>query len=167
MTRPILLAAALATIALASCKGSEEPAAEQTGAPIAAMTEPAMTATPRATPAPSPNEPVDTAAPTAIPSGIQGTWGMNEADCDTSRADAKGYVKIGPKKLEFYESVAMLGTVKEREATRIRGTFAFEGEGQTWTQDMVLDVQDGGRRLVRRDYGPDAIPGPLQYLRCG
>ncbi len=164
MNRHFLLVAVLVMAATASCKKSEEPSAVVTGQPDDIASAPAATALPE--PLPTATAPVDTASAGEIPSAIQGMWGMNEADCDRSRGDAKGNLRIGPKKLEFYESVATLGKIQERDANHIRATYGFEGEGQTWGMDVVLEVKDGGKRLVRRDYGADAIPGPLQYLRC-
>lgn len=164
MNRHFLFVAVLAMAATASCKNSEEPSAEQTGLPDGMASFPAATALPD--PVSTSSQPIDTASANEIPSPIQGMWGMNEADCDRSRGDAKGNLRVGPKKLEFFESVATLGKIQKRDASRIRATYGFEGEGQTWTMDVVLEAQDGGKRLVRRDYGPDAIPEPLQYLRC-
>jgi hypothetical protein len=40
------------------------------------------------------------------------------------------------------------------------------GEGQSWTRRMVLDAQDGGKTLARREQGPDAMLGLLRYSRC-
>lgn len=101
-----------------------------------------------------------------IPASVRGRWGMVPADCTSTAGDAKGLLIVSARELKFYESVAKLGEVKERTDMRIRGTFTYSGEGQTWTQDVVLDVQDAGNTLIRRDYGPDAQPGPLQYTRC-
>ena len=36
----------------------------------------------------------------------------------------------------------------------------------TWEREVVLDVQDGGATLVRREYGDDAAPGPFRYAKC-
>jgi hypothetical protein len=165
MNRPILCLALLAVAATASCKKAEAPDPALTDAPESMATVPAATALPA--PLPTATGPVDTAAADEIPSALQGMWGMNEADCDRSRGDAKGNLRIGPKKLEFFEAVARLGKVQARDAGAIRATYGFEGEGQSWTMDVALEVQDGGKRLVRRDSGPDAMPGALQYLRCG
>ena len=164
MNRPFLLVAMLAVAATAGCKKNEAPDPALTDRPADMATVPAATALPE--PPPTAAAPADTAAADEIPSALQGMWGMNEADCDRSRGDAKGNLRIGAKKLEFFESVARLGKVQTRDASGIRATYAFEGEGQSWTMDVALEVRDGGKRLVRRDSGPDAIPGPLQYLRC-
>lgn len=118
--------------------------------------------------APVPGEPADTGtpAPTDIPDVMRGRWGLVAADCDPARDDAKGLLTIGAEKLEFYESVGTLDTIMEAEPTRIRAAFDFEGEGMTWDREVVLDVQDNGRTLVRREYGADAAPGPFRYAKC-
>ena len=107
-----------------------------------------------------------TPAPTEIPAVMQGRWGLVAADCDPARDDAKGLLAITADKLEFYESVGTLDTIMEAEPTRIRAAFEFEGEGMTWDREVVLDVQDDGRTLIRREYGADAAPGPFRYAKC-
>ena len=116
----------------------------------------------------APVEPDDagTPAPTEIPAAIRGRWGMVAEDCTSTRGDAKGLLEIGPDELEFYESVATLDTIMDAEPTRIRAAFDFEGEGMTWKRELVLDVQDGGATLIRREYGDDAAPGPFRYAKC-
>lgn len=101
-----------------------------------------------------------------IPLAIQGRWGMVKADCTSTHGDAKGLLEISKDTLTFYESRGKISAASEWEPTRIRASFAFEGEGMTWKQDMVLDVQDGGQTLIRRDIGKDAPPGPYRYSRC-
>lgn len=111
----------------------------------------------------------DSAVPAAaatIPAVAQGRWGMVAADCTSTRGDAKGLLVIDGKSMKFYESVGRIGAVKEQSDTRIRAAFSFSGEGMTWTNDEVLDVQDGGKVLIRREYGEGASPGPLRYMRC-
>jgi len=108
----------------------------------------------------------ETSAPTEIPAVIQGRWGMVAADCEPGRDDAKGLLTITAGKLEFYESVGTLDAITESAPTRIRASFQFEGEGMTWQRDMVLDVQDEGATLIRREYGDDAAPGPIRYAKC-
>lgn len=107
-----------------------------------------------------------TVVPGDIPAAIRGRWGLVPADCEPGRADAKGLLTITAGKLEFYESVGTLKGVTEATPTRIRASFNFEGEGMTWERDMVLDVQDGGATLIRREYGEDAAPEPFRYAKC-
>lgn len=157
MIRPLLLiSAAGAALALAACSGEKAKAPAEGENPTQAIATP-----------PALKEAVSPAdGPQSIPQEVQGRWGLVPADCTTTRGDDKGLVTIGPDALKFYESHAKLGTIAERSDTRIRATFAFSGEGMEWTQDVVLDAQDGGKTLIRRDYGPEAMPGPLKYTRC-
>lgn len=118
--------------------------------------------------APSPSPPVDAESPipTQLPAALQGRWGLVPADCDPARDDAKGLLTITADELEFYESVGTLGTITEAEPTRIRAAFDFEGEGMTWQRELVLDVQDDGATLIRREFGEDAAPEPFRYAKC-
>ena len=115
-----------------------------------------------------PDAPADTGtpAPTEIPAAIRGRWGLVPGDCTSTRGDAKGLLTVTADKLQFYESVGTLDTIMEAEPTRIRASFDFEGEGMAWQREVVLDVQDDGATLIRRDYGQDAAPGPLRYAKC-
>lgn len=161
-------------VALAACNG--EPASEpaETAAPDAPQAPDDGWSTPgndqnAADPAPTPpadDEPSEPGVIATIPEALRGRWGINAADCTSTRGDAKGLVEISASELRFYESVATLSEVEERDATRIVGEFSFVGEGQTWQRRMVLDGQDDGATLIRRDYGDDAMPGPLRYRKC-
>jgi hypothetical protein len=157
----IFPAMTLAALALASCNDTSapepEPLASEASAPASVAPEPGASPTPSV---------IDTVAPTQIPAAVQGRWGLGANDCDPSRDDAKGLLTIGPDTLKFYESRATLGEIREIDESRIRASFDFSGEGMTWTRDEVLDAQDGGKTLVRREYGEDAAPGPLRYTRC-
>lgn len=165
MTRPAILLAYGTLLLLASC--SNEPAAPPTAsdepspAPVATGT---ASAAPQATASPSPSTSASSAQ--TIPAAAQGRWGLVPADCTSTRGDAKGLLTIDGTTLKFYESRGTLGKIAERSETRIRASFAFSGEGSTWTHDEVLDVQGGGKTLVRREYGDDALPWPLKYARC-
>jgi hypothetical protein len=148
--------AALALLSLAACNDTTvpEPMASDAAVPAPAPSTP---------PPPAPSE---AAEPDTIPAAVQGRWGLGPNDCEPSRDDAKGLLTIGPDTLTFYESVGKLGRIEEIDASRIRAKFEFTGEGMTWTRDEVLDAQDGGKTLIRREYGEDAAPGPLRYMRC-
>lgn len=158
MLKPIILPLAALTT-LSACNSEPE-------APVAPSNE-ASTAAPAEAPLADP-----TAATPAefermdIPAAIQGRWGMVAADCEPDRADAKGLLVIGARRLEFYESVGTLNELDEMEPTRIRGSFDFTGEGMEWDRDVTLDVQDSGKTLIRREAGDGAEPGPFRYTRC-
>jgi len=144
----------LALAALAACDGGSQ-GADETAAPAEPATAPTAT-----------SEPTEIPAPTEIPVPIQGRWGMVPADCTSIRGDAKGLLTITADKLEFYESVGTLDTIMDAEPTLIRAAFDFEGEGMTWEREIVLDLQDDGATLIRREYGQDAAPGPFRYAKC-
>ncbi|MDE8653273.1 hypothetical protein [Novosphingobium album (ex Liu et al. 2023)] len=158
-----LFAVTAVALALGAC--SKEPAGPEGQAsetPAEAASEAPL---PEDTASEAVSEPEPVAAK-AIPQAIRGRWGLVAADCTSTMGDAKGLLTIGASELRFYESVATLGKIQEADAERIRASYTFSGEGQTWTQDVVLGVQDQGKTLIRRDYGPDAMPGALTYTRC-
>lgn len=105
-------------------------------------------------------------AKNAIPTVLRGRWGMVNNDCTTIHGDAKGLLEISATKLTFYESRGTLAKVSEIEPTRLRALYNFEGEGQSWQRDIVLEVQDGGQSLIRREYGDGAAPENYHYTRC-
>ena len=104
--------------------------------------------------------------PNDIPLAVQGRWGLVPADCTSTRGDAKGLLVIDATTLTFYESRAVLGAVEDVDNDGIEATFAFTGEGQEWTLDLDLQVEDGGNTLIRKDTGEGAAPEPLKYTRC-
>jgi hypothetical protein len=155
------LLATISLLTLAACDGATPESGEDAGVATeetaAAESLPTSTATP---------EPTASPATTTIPPAIQGRWGMVAADCEPGRDDAKGLLTISATKLQFYESVGTLATITEASDTRIRAMFDFTGEGMTWQRDAVLDVQDAGKTLIRREYGDDAAPGAFRYTKC-
>lgn len=163
-----LSSAVLAAMLIAVSACSNEP--EQTADMESAVPSPTAAAGPATTPQsataidPNAEERIEPAA--GIPSQVRGRWGLVPADCTSQLGDAKGLMEVGADRIEFYESVAELGEVAERGPNRIRAMFAFEGEGQQWSMDMVLEAQGDGSTLLRRDFGPDAAPEPLRYQRC-
>lgn len=176
-TLPLIALGAALALSACSKKADEPEVSASTSAPVmTAETAPAAVPVeteampePTAAPEPSPTATptsVEAVTATTIPTSIRGRWGMVPKDCTSKLGDAKGLLTISASQLKFYEAVAKLGTIKEADDSRIRATFKYSGEGQTWTQDVVLDAQDGGNTLIRRDYGPDAMPGPQKYTRC-
>ena len=177
VTLPLIALGAVLALSACSKKADEPEGAASSSAPVeTAESAPASvpvetepTAEAMATPDPSPTATATTAeavTATTIPASIRGRWGMVPKDCTSKLGDAKGLLIVSAEQLKFYEAVAKLGKVKEADDSRVRATFKYSGEGQAWTQDVVLDAQDGGKTLIRRDYGPDALPGPQKYTRC-
>lgn len=145
----------LALTVLSGCGGNESSADET------AVSGPTTEVTP-----PPIVEPQLATNDTDIPEALRGRWGLVPADCEPGRADAKGLLTITATKLEFYESVGTLDGIEEFDPSRIRASFNFTGEGMEWERDVVLDAQEQGRVLIRREYGEDAAPGPFRYTRC-
>lgn len=161
----VALLAVSAALALSAC--SKQPDAPATQA-AATQTEEVFQEEPgTASDLPAPEASASTAITAeAIPEAVHGRWGLVPADCTSTRGDAKGLLEVSADQLKFYESVAKLGTIKEVGESRIRATFAYSGEGQSWNQDVVLEAKDDGKTLIRREYGKDAMAGPLKYTRC-
>lgn len=150
---------ALTVLALAACSAQTDPNDPQNGQ----NSDPALT---QQSAVPLPSQSPGAVAAAAIPAAMQGRWGLVAADCTSTRGDAKGLVLIEPTGLKFYESIAQLGAVSERSDTAIRASFAFTGEGMDWTREMVLELDDAGTTLVRREFGSEAAIEPFEYRRC-
>lgn len=156
-------------LALASCNAQPAPENatgqnEAAAAPVANGSA-AVNEAPPAPEADATNE-IEPAPAASIPAALQGRWALTPNDCTSTRGDAKGLLVIADKQLRFYESRAILGQVQTSEPNRIEADFAFTGEGQEWQRRMILEGQDGGKTLIRREFGPDSMPGPLRYSRC-
>ena len=166
MKRNILIAGA-AVLALAACSKGRDPAAVKTDPALAAtvQSEAVAASGPAGEPTP-PSEASSDLAEKTIPAALRGRWGLVAADCTSTRGDAKGLITISADSLRYYESVAKLGTVTARSATSLAAGFAFSGEGMEWQRDMTLKLQDGGKALVKQEFGADAVPGPLTYRHC-
>lgn len=104
---------------------------------------------------------------TRIPPALRGRWGMVPKDCTSLHGDAKGLLEITASTLMFFESRGTLKRILEREPTRIRADFSFEGEGMTWENDITFTVQDNGTTLIRQDKRPEeGAPALYHYTRC-
>ena len=150
-------------VALAGC-GGRDPVDEQAnntaGLPASRENAPDATGAPptnKANAAPS----ATAAFAAAIPTALQGRWGLSPADCTSTRGDAKGLLVITPTDLRFYESRAVPGSDTQASPDSISGSFAFTGEGQTWSKFMALQLQKDG--LVRTESNPSAS---FTYARC-
>ena len=111
-------------------------------------------------------EPLPEILGTEIPPALHGRWGLVAADCTSTRGDAKGLINIDAEGIQFYESRAVVDEIADKSATMLSARFAFTGEGQEWTRDMMLSLSDDGSQLERSETGEDAIAEPLIYTKC-
>lgn len=145
-------AAALAVLSLAGCNSSND-------ASEAPPTDEASVAVTEAPTATSTRE-------LQIPAALRGRWGLVAADCTTTNGDDKGLITVDAESIKFYESRAVLNTVKEVRESRVVASFDFSGEGQTWSMEETLDLQGDGKQLVRTEKGENAMTEPLRYTKC-
>lgn len=157
---------ALMALGLAACS-SETPQTPPTETADMALTTPqaseAAVSSPTATPTPGASE-----GPIVreIPLALRGRWGLVPGDCTSTRGDAKGLLAIAATDLRFYESVGKIVTATSVDPDRLRGTFAFTGEGMEWTRDISLQTSADGKTLEYFDMGTDAPPSHSTYARC-
>jgi len=98
-----------------------------------------------------------------IPAAFHGRWGMGPADCEPSRSDAKGLITIGDKTIDFYESKGTLTKVTLNAPENFTGTFAFTGEGQSWTNSQNLKLTGSSNTLIRSETD---VAQSYSYKRC-
>ena len=166
---------ALLTVALAGCQQPANDtdiaiddgvnAAEAANAEIETLPPNDSTASAQGTASASPTTSA-TSLPSSIPDQFHGRWGINKADCTSTKGDAKGLLTIDAARLAFYESRGVPGKVLGTTVTSFDANYAFTGEGQTWERVERLTLVDG--KLQRRT---DAAAGQeppvnLTYNRC-
>ena len=111
-------------------------------------------------------EPIPEIEQATIPRALHGRWGLVPGDCTDKNGDAKGALEISATKLRFYESQAAVAEIKETGDDSIRAIFEFAGEGQNWQRDINLHLNESSKRLIRQEYGEDAMSDPLTYTKC-
>lgn len=177
MTHRVFLAG---TLLLAACSGGKDeesgPEASASIGPLQRAERPAPAETPETMvdvdmaevpdEAPAKPEPKAAGDGKAIPSAIRGRWALKAADCKAKKGTDLTALTIDATNLRFYESHGELARVRESGANRIVADYKFSGEGVEWDRRMQLDLADGGKALVRRDYGEGAAAGPMRYTRC-
>ena len=105
--------------------------------------------------------------PTQIPDQFHGRWGINRADCTSTRGDAKGLLIINDARLTFYESRGTIARVLGATANSFDANFGFTGEGQTWERVERLTVVDDKLRRRTDAAAGQEPPVDLTYSRCG
>ena len=166
---------ALLTVALAGCQQPANDtdiaiddgvnAAEAANAEIETLPPNDSTASAQGTASASPTTSA-TSLPSSIPDQFHGRWGINKADCTSTKGDAKGLLTIDAARLAFYESRGTPSKLLGTTVTSFDANYAFTGEGQTWERVERLRLVDG--KLQRRT---DAAAGQeppvnLTYNRC-
>jgi hypothetical protein len=170
-----------AVLMLAACSGKDEKQPAETAdkaapapvapvepaepAPVTSDADLAYTPDPSVMPPAAPDPGVGT-GDKAIPAAVQGRWALKAADCAAKKGTDLTALVIDAKTLRFFESAGDLARVRERSANRIVADYKFSGEGEEWDRLMLLMVENGGKTLVRRDYGEGAAAEPLRYTRC-
>ncbi|WP_428631905.1 hypothetical protein [Sphingopyxis sp.] len=173
MTRLMLPTALLL---LSACSGGEDKSQSEDTAAISPLQKTERAAPPETTVDADMPQAADESPPkpeaetvgdgTAIPPTIRGRWALDAADCPKKPGTDLTALTIDAANLRFHESHGELARVRERDASRIVADFKFSGEGMEWERQMILDAQDGGKTLIRRDYGEGAAAGPMRYTRC-
>jgi hypothetical protein len=98
-----------------------------------------------------------------IPAAFQGRWGMVPADCTSTKGDAKGLIVIDANSIKFFESRARLTKVTGNYPENFTGTFAFTGEGRSWTNSQNLKLTGSSNTLIRSQTD---VADHFTYQRC-
>lgn len=175
MTRWILSAGLLMLAACSAGEDKSEPEDTATISPLQKAEPVASSAPPETAPEEGKAGLTDAAAKTeagpgsddkAIPAAIRGRWALKAADCQAKKGTDLTALTIDATNLRFYESHGELVRVRESGTNRLVADYKFSGEGMEWDRRMRLDLADGGKTLVRRDYGEGAAAGAMRYTRC-
>ncbi|HEY8592783.1 MAG TPA: hypothetical protein VIL42_07950 [Sphingomicrobium sp.] len=151
----------LAGLLLASCGGGPDPVDNDANG--ASLPQPSTDRGPEAAgEAPTSDvAPVTATSAGSIPASLHGRWGLNPADCTSTRGDAKGLLTVSATELRFYESRAVPGADVVFDDDSVKGRFNFTGEGMEWSKFQALQVQ--GNKLVRTETDPAAS---FTYAKC-
>lgn len=107
--------------------------------------------------------------PRVLPSAFQGHWGLTAADCDASRPDAPGLMKIHGSAIDFHDATEKVRALERNGGYTVHvlldvtgragpGSGAGSGAGQ---RRETLALALGGTRIVRT-----TPRGTARYERC-
>ena len=99
----------------------------------------------------------------AIPAAFHGRWGMVPDDCTSTRGDAKDLIIVDEDSIKFFDSNATLTKVTLNAPENFTGTFAFTGEGESWTNSQNLKLTGSSNTLIRKQ---SDVAQPFTYKRC-
>lgn len=94
---------------------------------------------------------------------FEGSWGRTPADCDLSRDDRRGTLKIENGKVNYYAAGGPIERIVATTPTSITLDLRLSGFGQTSLVRTTYTLQVAGTRLLRTDVAP---PARVQYTRC-
>ena len=104
--------------------------------------------------------------PTRIPEPFQGRWGLTQADCTSTRGDAKGLLTISDARLTFYEAKGTLNKVIAVTDTSFAARYSFSGEGQTWLRTERFSLVKAELHRTTDPEPGQEPPVNLTYARC-
>ena len=156
---PIISCLLLVTIAACNSRGPVDAQAKATtGLPDVSLPAPTAIGEPHGPTVPAKAEPPPAAS---IPAALQVRWALAPGDCAASTDGAKSLLVVTPHEIHFFESHAVPAAGIESDANSICGTFAFTGEGRSWTKYEALKLTQ--QRLTRTEINPSAS---FSYARC-
>lgn len=146
---------ALAALLTAGCAAPDDgtPAADT---PAASTPAPAPAPSPGSLPGTEPAPDSGTPASTTIPAAFQGTWAASAEACSGDVT----HLVVQASRIEFYESVGEVLTVRTVAGDGIEVNLRLSGEGDTWEETYGFRVSDDGQTLTDTGSG-------LVRVRCG
>lgn len=105
---------------------------------------------------------------------LRGAWALVEegvntvtvAQCQIPPAPPGTVITVTGDAIQYFETVATVGTVTQRDASSIEAEFTQPSGDTVLTSTIRMDGQDDGQVLITRDPDDSATPGPQRYLRC-
>ena len=152
MMAPFMLGAILIGANLAGC-GEQKPDFDPNTVVLAPNGKPLPTG--QATPAPS------AAQMALLP--FEGSWGRTSADCDLSRDDRRGTLKIEKGRVDYYAAGGPIERIVAYSPSSITVDLRLTGFGQAAMVRTNYTLRVAGTRLLRTDGSP---PAQVEYTRC-
>ncbi len=107
-----------------------------------------------------------TPAPSAAQMALlpfEGSWGRTSADCDLSRDDRRGTLKIEKGRVDYYAAGGPIERIVAYSPSSITLDLRLTGFGQAAMVRTTYALRVAGTRLLRTDGSP---PARVEYTRC-